>query len=63
MNLPGQPYTATDSSDLVEFLDAVCEPCSHLEYCSIMAHAGMYGGASEWRDVGGKPVCTRQEVG
>ena len=62
MNLPGEPLRVTDSGDLCIFLQDICEPCKHQEYCSILAMAGMYGNASEWRTVEGKPVCIRQEA-
>lgn len=61
MNLPGQPFRATDSDDLCIFLQDICDECRHNEYCTILAHAGMYGGASEWRTIEGKPACIRQE--
>lgn len=57
MNLPGTPLRVTDSSDLTIFLQDVCEPCQHGGYCSVLAFAGMYGGASEWRTVDDKSVC------
>lgn len=62
MYLPGEPFIATDSGDLTIFLQDICEPCDHVDHCSILAHAGMYGGASEWRQIGSKTACTRQEV-
>lgn len=61
MKLPGKPFQAGDSADLSQFLEDVCEKCIHLECCTILAHAGAYGGASEWREVDGRLVCIRQE--
>lgn len=61
MNLPGEQLNPTDNGDLCIFLQDICEACRHQEYCSILAMAGMYGNASEWRTVEGKPVCIRQE--
>lgn len=60
--LRGEPFRATDSADLSMFLQDVCEECKHQEYCSILALAGMYGGASEWREVDQQPTCIRQEA-
>lgn len=57
--LRGQQFKPTDSGDLSIFLQDVCETCKHQEYCAILAHAGMYGGATEWRVIDGKPTCIR----
>lgn len=62
MNLPGEQMKPTDSSDLAIFVQVICETCKHQEYCAILAHAGMYGGASEWRVVNGEPTCIRLET-
>lgn len=62
MELPGTQYQAADSADLLQFLDEVCGKCLHEDNCTILVHAGAYGGAVEWRDVEGHLACTRQEL-
>jgi hypothetical protein len=62
MEQPGTQLQAGDSADLLQFLDEVCEKCRHEDNCTILVHAGAYGGAVEWREVEGQMVCTRQEV-
>lgn len=62
MELPGIQYQASDSADLLQFLDELCAKCRHEDNCTILFHAGAYGGAVEWREVEGRLVCTRQEV-
>lgn len=61
MNLPGEQFRASAGTDLDAFLSATCETCRYLKHCTILAYAAIYGGASEWRIVDGKPVCTRHE--
>lgn len=62
MELPGTQFQAADSAELLQFLDEVCGKCRHEDNCTILVHAGAYGGAVEWRDNAGQMVCTRQEV-
>jgi hypothetical protein len=35
MNLPGEQFKPADSTDLTIFLQDICQPCKHQEYCSI----------------------------
>lgn len=62
MALPGTQFQAGDNSELLQFLDEVCAKCRHEDNCTILVHAGAYGGAVEWRDNEGQIICTRQEA-
>lgn len=61
MSLPGEQFRATSGADLDAFLVATCETCRHLKHCTILAYAAIYGGATEWRIVEGRPVCLRHD--
>lgn len=61
MSLPGVQFRATVNADLDAFLTRGCETCPHHKYCTILAYAAIYGGASEWRIVDGEPVCIRHD--
>lgn len=62
MPLPGEHCKPTGKDDFARFYLAVCQPCSHNDYCSILAHAGINGSASEWREDKGLRSCIRQEI-